>query len=43
MAEVVIEKYFTSVYRALKEKVGYLRIYIYNGNNSIKTRCLIGI
>ena len=43
MVEVVIKKGFTSVYKALEEEAGYLQIYIYSGNNSIKARCLIGI
>ena len=41
--EVVIEKGFTSAYRALEKEAGRLRIRIYSGNNSIKARCLIRI
>ena len=41
--EVVIEKRFTSAYRALEEEAGHLRIYIYSGNDSIKARYLIRI
>ena len=43
VAEVVIEKRFTSAYRALEEEAGGLQIYIYSSNNSIKARCLIRI
>ena len=43
VVEVVIEKRFTSAYRALEEKAGHLQIYIYSGNNSIKVYYLIYI
>jgi len=43
VVEAVIKKYFTSAYRALKEKIGRLWICIYNGNDNIKVCCLIGI
>ena len=43
VAEVAIEKRFTSTYRALEEEAGRLRISIYSGNNSIKARCLVRI
>ena len=43
VVEVVIEKRFTSAYRALEKEVGYLRIYIYSGNISLKVRYLIRI
>jgi len=43
VVKTAIKKCFISAYRALKEKAGHLRIYIYSGNNSIKARYLIGI
>ena len=43
VVEVVIEKRFTSAYRALEKEAGYLRISIYSSNNSIKARCLVRI
>jgi hypothetical protein len=43
VVEVVIEKYFTSAYRALEKEAGRLQISIYSGNNSIKARCLVRI
>ena len=43
VAEVAIEKCFTSAYRALEEEADGLRIYIYSGNDGIKVGCLIRI
>ena len=43
VVKVVIEKRFTSAYRALEEEAGRLRIRIYSGNDSIKARRLIHI
>jgi len=43
VVKAVIEKCFTSAYKALEEKTGGLWIYIYSSNNNIKARCLIGI
>jgi hypothetical protein len=43
VAEAVIEKRFTSAYRALEEEAGRLRISIYSGNNSIKVYYLVRI